>query len=926
MKATLVSAISCECSGARSTNGSGWFRVLALSVLLLLVQIMRVTDGASSADLMKDPYWRSIIINPFKNYSFENDNLHQNPQIRQHFTDRDLLAMNDMVARFLLYPNELMWSTVPEVSEQHPFILFHQRKAGGSSLRDTLFFASKLLNISSFIPCHNADCDIYNFPRNKPYSIYAAHFKWGVQSDLAKFNKTLRTQYSCTTNFRHPISRVESCLYFRFNKQLNNRCVMELPMSDFKDLFHRLDYYGHSCINEPFRALSGLQDELVFDHLMDGIHDHSERRNRYLRRSLRGADLEVERESELLERDRESVLPTVHGRKLVDSLALDVFNLTLQHTLRCPPIILEFAETYDLASERVPMLGQADAFVSDVILQGGGKTRKKCPHLSGEYLAYVEQQSALELMLYDAVVRKVTAQIATRFTDYLFHMQCSLRSTRDYLELEESRGPPIAIVAVDGQTIRTLLEQASGIFTGSVRTRREYTTIFPAENFCGKRMIGIYAEIGSFMVTTTNETDKSASLKYFYSTSVRKCKRGMIPFFSEAVIQVKDPFFEMWKFLRFAQTNSNVSSILSEWSMRSLQEEEEILLSRSAENTHQNEHQTAGPLGGGQQHQKQKSKSHSQRNHHQYSNNHNNHGRRQLQGSIRDESIMKSSLKELLKSTTKDSKFKEKLPNGAAGPAEARDEEEVLQEAEERMHQTQQNSQSSAILSTILKKSNYSTTSTGKTADTASSSESELALARQQEKEKEKEYEFYRDYVSLLVDFHTYSWVFRHYFVAYYNHTKPLSRDELPSFFQKSPQVPSYPKDRFLFYSIESVGEGAYEISDFARKNSHFDEISGNYTSQRWYNEEYDANNNAFLKFLQYTRYEHKLIPKNVQCAYSHVRTPNQIGVAKLREYKAMRQYYQEHPLILVRVKEIVKQWLQVLNLDPEQMLLMYKV
>jgi hypothetical protein len=48
--------------------------------------------------------------------------------------------------------------------------------------------------------------------------------------------------------------------------------------------------------------------------------------------------------------------------------------------------------------------------------------------------------------------------------------------------------------------------------------------------------------------------------------------------------------------------------------------------------------------------------------------------------------------------------------------------------------------------------------------------------------------------------------------------------------------------------------------------------------------------------------------------------------VAKLREYKAMRQYYQEHPLILVRVKEIVKQWLQVLNLDPEQMLLMYKV
>ena len=871
-----------------------------LSLCFIFLQLVPEIVGSSSKDLMKDPYWRSIIVNPFKNYTYQTDNLHQQSNIRQYFSSDDLQVMNQMVTTFLTYPNENMWKTVEEVSESHPFILFHQRKAGGSSLRDTLHYASRLTNLTAFIPCNTADCDIYTFPRDKHSAIYAGHFKWGAQSDLAKFNKTLRTQYSCATNYRHPIARIESCIYFRFDDVLRGRCVSELSMSEFQQLFHKTDEFGHSCINEPFRALSGIADEVMLDHLMVGVDDGV---MRHRHRSLR----EVGHESDSWT-NRDSLHVTDNSKRhLLEALALDAFNLTLQHTIRCPPIILEFPETYDLATERVPTLGRADAFVSDLVLQAGGKARKKCGHLSGEHLQYVEKHSALEIMLYDAVVRKVTTQIATRYTDYLFHLQCTLRSPRDYLTLEESRGPPIAIVAVDGATIRTLLEYASGVYTGSVRTRREYTTIFPGENFCGKRMIGIYAEIGSFFVTPTNDTDSSALLKYFYSTSVRKCRRGMIPHFSEAVIQIKDPFFEMWKFLRNAHSNHNISAILSEWSMRSLREEEEGLFGVGGSGSSSN----GNGNGGNTSSNKIENHTFLQRERER---------RRELQSSMRDESILKSSMKQLLKSSTKDSKFKQKQKQG-----NDRDEEEVLQEAEERMHENEKNSQSSAILSTILKNANVSTSSSSHTSMSGTHSKTPAQL------EKEKDYEFYRDYMSLIMDFHTYSWIFHHHFVAYYNYTTTpgnptLSRDNMPKFFRTSPTVPSYPKEYFLFYSIEAVGEGAYQISNHAREHSQYDEVSGNYTTLRRYHDEYDSENNAFLKFLQYTRYENKLKDDNVQCAYSHVRTPNQVGVEKLREYKEMRRYYSEHPLVLERVKEIVKQWMHVINLDPNQMLLMYKL
>ncbi len=111
------------------------------------------------------------------------------------------------------------------LSEDAPLFFFHQRKTAGSSMRKAIVEAAKAANLSYFVSCHDGvPCDLYHVGTNFS-AIYAGHFVWGEQRELSRrsvFDPATGTWHnprhnaSCLTMFRDPVSRLESCYYFRF--------------------------------------------------------------------------------------------------------------------------------------------------------------------------------------------------------------------------------------------------------------------------------------------------------------------------------------------------------------------------------------------------------------------------------------------------------------------------------------------------------------------------------------------------------------------------------------------------------------------------------------------------------------------------------------------------------------------------------------
>lgn len=158
------------------------------------------------------------------------------------------------------------------ISVNNPVVLFHQRKAGGSSLRSVLFKASQQLNLSHFIPCYGSvPCDTYTFKGSRN-AIYAGHFPIQEVKHLLRhvpmhsdFSSIQKHNFTCLSNFRDPVARVESCFYFRFlSRGIKFKCISEVPLSTLKEiLLFGVDHYGDGCLDEPFRILSGLADKTL---------------------------------------------------------------------------------------------------------------------------------------------------------------------------------------------------------------------------------------------------------------------------------------------------------------------------------------------------------------------------------------------------------------------------------------------------------------------------------------------------------------------------------------------------------------------------------------------------------------------------------------------------------------------------------------
>ncbi|KAL4423826.1 hypothetical protein ABPG75_001127 [Micractinium tetrahymenae] len=267
------------------------------------------------------------------------------------------------------------------LSEQAPLFFFHQRKTAGSSLRATIVQAAKDANLSYFVPCHDGvPCDLYHIGTNFS-AIYAGHFYWGEQRELSRrssFDPAAGTWHnprhnaSCLTMFRDPVSRLESCYYFRFVQERAIRdghfsCLSNLKAREMRSMFaDGRTLYGRGCLNEPFRILSGLTDELDLTALSNSS--------------------------------------TAEGSLLNAALAL-----TLKHLSGCVPLVLEDPRSLQLAQHWFPQL--APAFV-ELKKRNKGLARR-CP-MTERAQAVLQELAAGEQIVYDAARRRVEVMLAAR--------------------------------------------------------------------------------------------------------------------------------------------------------------------------------------------------------------------------------------------------------------------------------------------------------------------------------------------------------------------------------------------------------------------------------------------------------------------------------------------------------------------------------
>jgi hypothetical protein len=577
--------------------------MLVLAVALLVTEITMVLGGALS-----NPYWRHLVAHPSATYSPNQLNLHNDSTVLKAFTDEEIQTFNKIVTAFLNTPTSRMWSHVEEISEQQPFIFYHQRKAGGTSIRETLAETAEKENLQYFIPCFPpVDCDTYHIPYDKQYAIYAGHFQWGSLDEAARFNVSVRDSLSCATNYRQPASRIESCIYFRFTKLMTKAyhadCIGNLTNEEFTNLLFQSDRFGQSCLNEPFRVLSGFRDERMLDHLMGVPHNITVLQTNKVKHRMRQhpqPDASLSSSPNTNSRDggdgtAREVSPAAaavavaapHRRLKADSDILSVFlKLTLEHTRQCPPIVLEIPHSYDLMINRSPIFARHDSFEAGIVLNAHSQP---CDKLHGEKLDIVKRYTALEAIVYDAVFRKTIQRLAEEHPQiYLFRMACSdqysrrtvnqtLTNASETAASDHPDAPPVLLVSDMDSSINTILfretlEYATGRYTGGVYGDKVLRATFEQEGVCAPETIAIHIPATRLELQHAAVSTASASLSESPATPLSyltlasdngeaaRCHAAHLSNFANAVLLFRDPFVEIFKLIQSFPSFASLTS------------------------------------------------------------------------------------------------------------------------------------------------------------------------------------------------------------------------------------------------------------------------------------------------------------------------------------------------------------------------------
>ena len=324
-----------------------------------------------------------------------------------YFSDDGYLRteIEGIVNKFLISPNLALWAPVQEISEEHPYFFFHSRRAAGSTLRNNLYDAAHTLGLPSYLSCENGiDCNENTIPHDLNKAIYAVHIKWGDHLKLDQLKSHRRVyditaahtgidnSYSCTANIREPVSRIISCFQARFLSEVRagkipaDTCIGDLSLKKIFFLLTAVDKVAGSCLNEPFRILSGQSNEGAINNL--------------------GMEIDA---------NRTLALP------ILSHLSSDVLGQTFMHLQQCVPFVLELPEeSSDLMAYKFPSLYKGGAFRVQMA-SNVNRDSDRCPgdrsRPTAQQVSFLEQFAAYERVLYDAVVQKVKAAHAELLAD-----------------------------------------------------------------------------------------------------------------------------------------------------------------------------------------------------------------------------------------------------------------------------------------------------------------------------------------------------------------------------------------------------------------------------------------------------------------------------------------------------------------------------
>eukprot|EP01034_Spumella_vulgaris_P030618 gene30618-37862_t len=136
--------------------------------------------------------------------------------------------------------------------------------------------------------------------------------------------------------------------------------------------------------------------------------------------------------------------------------------------------------------------------------------------------------------------------------------QCRLRYMRRAFQTPQTMKHPVVFLASsdsDMVNTRMVLEHASGIFSGAMETNSSLSHMFPAEIFCGQRMSFIHAVPDDVTIKNMPSGKGVVSLT---NIGNKKCNKGMISGFSQALLLARDPF--MWAWGEFQKATSGVGN------------------------------------------------------------------------------------------------------------------------------------------------------------------------------------------------------------------------------------------------------------------------------------------------------------------------------------------------------------------------------
>jgi hypothetical protein len=153
---------------------------------------------------------------------------------------------------------------------RHPFIFYHQRKAGGSTLRSLIHKASVSIGVPShevLIPCKTHKCTMWSWDHKAlNLSVVAGHFSVASVWHTYKWGQTDRSNVRCLTNMRDPLERTVSCLFYRF-PNLRHEVERGLTPGRLEVFLQNYSSYGFGCNNEAIRMMSGFAVEEVINSL-----------------------------------------------------------------------------------------------------------------------------------------------------------------------------------------------------------------------------------------------------------------------------------------------------------------------------------------------------------------------------------------------------------------------------------------------------------------------------------------------------------------------------------------------------------------------------------------------------------------------------------------------------------------------------------